>query len=697
MLSFDRFRSSTRARVDIMANLLIRNLDEVLRDRLQGRAQAKHRSLSEEAQETLRIAAGGPPLKPVPKTAVPDAAKAMTLFVMVVAVLYFGRTVLIPVTIALLLTFLLTPLVGLFRRAHLGRVPSVLLSVTLALGVVLAIGGVIGSQIAALSTDLPQYSAAIEAKISTVNNYTIGRLSHLADRIQPRWTIASRHNAAVQPTQAPSSPPPATAPTAEPRFAATPWELTKQYMSPVLSPFASLGIVFVVTLFALLQREDLRDRLIRVLGSRDIHRTTVAMDDAGRRLARYFLTQLSINTAFGIVIGVGLLVIGLPYPVLWGILAALLRFVPYFGSAISALLPIALAAAIEPGWSMALATAAFYLVAESLTGQVVEPMMYGHSTGISPFSVVVSALFWSWLWGPVGLILSTPLTLCVVVLGRHVKRLELLDVMLGDTPALTPVESFYQRMLADDPDEALDQAELLLKSRSLAAYYDEVALKGMQLAVNDAARGVLTPEQLESMKDTIQVLVCSLETQMEKPASESKTDAGAVEPTADESSPKDRDESQIVIPAPYDLPEAWRAPSAVLSIEGRGPLDGPASAILVQLLRRQGIGSRLVRYGEVSRDGIQTLDVTAVAMVCVSYLDISGSTAQLRYLLQRLRRRLPAGTPILVGLWTEAEPTLKNADIRAAIGADYFVSSFEDGVNACLAVAQRCGENMSSS
>jgi predicted PurR-regulated permease PerM len=576
-------------------------------------------------------------------------------------------------------------------------VPSVLLSVTLALGVVLAIGGVIGSQIADLSTDLPQYSAAVEAKISAVNNYTIGRLSLLADRIQPKWTLASRQSASVRPTQAPSSPPPAAGPTVEQQFAATPWELTKQYLSPVLSPFATLGIVFIVTIFALLQREDLRDRLIRVLGSRDIHRTTVAMDDADRRLTRYFLTQLSINTVFGIVIGLGLLAIGVPYPVLWGILATLLRFVPYVGSAIAALLPIALAAAIEPGWSMALFTAAFYLVAESVTGQVIEPTMYGHSTGISPFSVVVAALFWSWLWGPVGLILSTPLTLCVVVLGRHVKRLELLEVMLGDTPALTPVESFYQRILAEDPDEALDQAELLLKSRSLAAYYDEVALKGMQLAVNDASRGVLTPGQLESVKDTIQVLVSSLETQMEKPASASKTNADAVEPTGDESGPKSHDESQIVIPAPYDLPENWRAPSAVLSIAGRGPLDGSASAILVQLLRRRGIGSRLVRYGEVSRDSIQTLDVTAVAMVCIACLDISGSTAHLRYLLQRLRRRLPTGTPILVGLWPEEDPMLKSEDIRAAIGADYFASSFENGENACLAVAQRFSENMSPS
>ena len=190
-------------------------------------------------------------------------------------------------------------------------------------------------------------------------------------------------------------------------------------------------------------------------------------------------------------IGVGLYFIGVPNPVLWGMLSALLRFVPYIGSFIAAGLPIALAAAVEPGWSMAIWTAALYVVVELLVGQAVEPMLYGHSTGLSPLAVVVAAIFWSWLWGPIGLILSMPLTLCLVVLGRYVERLEFLDVLLGDRPALTPVESFYQRILAGDADEAQDHAELLLKDRSLSWYYDEVALRGLQLAADDAQRGVL--------------------------------------------------------------------------------------------------------------------------------------------------------------------------------------------------------------
>ncbi len=260
------------------------------------------------------------------------------------------------------------------------------------------------------------------------------------------------------------------------------------------------------------------------------------------------------------VIGIGLLIIGVPNPVLWGILSALLRFVPYVGSFISAVLPMALAAAVEPGWSMVLWTAGLYVVVEGVTGQVIEPMVYGHSTGLSPFSVVVAAIFWSWLWGPIGLILSTPLTLCLVVMGRHVKRLEFLDVMLGDRPALTPVESFYQRILAGDADEAQDHAELLLKERSLSTYYDEVALKGLQLAANDAQRGVLDHDQLDRIKATVKTLVNGLRDHDDRQPPPSTATTATV----------DAPDASTDLPAPRSgqpstgadrLPPVWRGPS----------------------------------------------------------------------------------------------------------------------------------------
>ena len=250
--------------------------------------------------------------------------------------------------------------------------------------------------------------------------------------------------------------------------------------------------------------------MIRLFGSADLHRTTIALDDAARRLSKYFVTQLSINAAFATIISIGLFFIGVPNFLLWGIFSGLLRFVPYVGAFISAALPIALAAAVDPGWSMALWTAALYVVAELLVSQALEPFLYGHSTGLSPFAVVVSAIFWSWLWGPIGLILSTPMTLCLVVLGRHVERFEFLDILLGDRAALTPVESFYQRILAGDVDEAQDYAEGFLKEKSLSAYYDEVAIKGMQMATDDAERGVLREKQLQRVRNTIKALISEL-------------------------------------------------------------------------------------------------------------------------------------------------------------------------------------------
>jgi len=282
-------------------------------------------------------AAGITTPRPIAQAAAPHASQSMTLFVMIVATLYFGKDVLMPITLALLLAFVLAPMVNLLRRAHLGRVPSVLLGVTLALCVVLAIGGVIGSQIAQLTTDIPQYAKTVETKITNVRNFTIGRLSQLADKVG-----ASKGKPETSsPESTSSQPSPAPPPAAPPASGSTPLALAERYLSPVLSPFATIAIVFIVAVFALLQREDLRDRMIRLIGSDDLHWTTVAIDDGGRRLSRYFLTQLIINTAFGVIIGAGLLIIGLPNPVLWGILSALLRFVPYVGSLISAVLPIA--------------------------------------------------------------------------------------------------------------------------------------------------------------------------------------------------------------------------------------------------------------------------------------------------------------------------------------------------------------------
>ena len=303
--------------------------------------------------------------------------------------------------------------------------------------------------------------------------------------------------------------------------------------------------------------------------------------------------------------------------------------------------------------------------------------------------MVVAAIFWSWLWGPIGLILSMPLTLCLVVLGRHVERLEFLEVLLGDRPALTPVESFYQRILAGDADEAQDHAELLLKDRSLSSYYDEVALRGLQLAAEDAQRGVLHLEQLERVKNTIKELVSELAANDDRePAPENSDDAAAA--------PQDDARDLPKVPPPEGSAREHETLAArycgrrpeVLCLAGKGPLDEAASAMLAQLLGKHGLGARTAPHEASSREAMASLDVSDVTMVCISYLDISGAPSHLRYLIRRLRRKLPHA-PILVGLWPADDEVLKEERVRGIIGADYYVTSLREAVSFCVEAAHK--------
>ncbi len=592
---------------------------------------------------------------------------------------------------------MLSPLMELLRRIWVPRVVAALLAVLIAIGVIITLGGIIGTQIAGLAGQVPQYQTQIETKVESLRKLIgtdlASRISALTHKIESVGA-APQQAAPTQPTQPAQSPggsgtlePPGGAKPVPVVITQTPassaLELSRRILEPIIGPIANLGIILVVAIFTLLQKDDLRDRLIRLFGSGDLHRATATMDDAGRRLTRYFLTQLGINCSFGAIVGIGLFFIGVPSPVLWGVLGALLRFVPYIGSYIAAALPILLAAAVGHGWGMALWTALLYLVTELIMGQAVEPMVYGHSTGLSPFSVIIAAIFWTWIWGPIGLILSTPLTLCLVVLGRHVEQLEFLDIALGDRPALTPVENFYQRILAGDPDEAEEHAERFLAQHSLSAYYDEVALEGLQLAAADANRGVLTHHQAERIKTTVLELVHDLadhpdadppagkedETVAGKPLDQKATPEGPSSPDTDQLSPE------------------WQADNSVLCIAGRGPLDEPVSAMLAQLLDKHEIGAQLIAHEAVSRARIATLDPQGTVMVCVSYLDINGSPAHLRFLIRRIRERLPKAL-ILIGFWSPEDPFLRDQAARRAIGADYYVSSIREALDACLAVAR---------
>ncbi len=632
-----------------------------------------------------------PPLaepSPVAPTGTPGISGMLGVLVaaVVVAALYFGREVLLPITLAVLLSFLLSPLVELLRWAWLGRVPSVILAVLLALGVILGLGSAIGTQVAQLAQDVPRYQSTIETKITHLREATIDRFSakiaslghELYGPPAPAAASATAARPSAQAQGLAQKPVPVTV--VQPAPSAL--EIGEKIVSPLLNPLATTGIILVVTIFVLLQKEDLRDRAIRLFGARDLQRTTAAMNDAGRRLSRYFLTQLGLNASFGVIVGLGLYFIGVPNPVLWGVLGALLRFIPYIGSWIAAALPIVLAAAVEPSWSMVIWTTVLYVGSELTIGQFIEPLVYGHSTGLSPVAVIIAAIFWTWLWGPIGLIISTPLTLCLVLLGRYIERLEFLDVLLGDRPALTPVEGFYQRMLANDPDEALEQAERYLKEQPLVAYYDEVALQGMQLAAADIIRGTLAPARIERFKEAVAELVRDLGRYVDVSppvTEEDRTPAGSA--AAEAGSAVD----------PSGLAPQWQGTAPVLCIAGRGPLDGAAASMLAQLLGKRGLGARAVPHDAVSRAKIDTLDLREVAMLCVCYIDISGNPAHLRFLLRRLRDRLP-NAPLLVGLWPAQDPFLKDRELRRAVGADHYVSTLHEAVEACLAAARRAGQ-----
>jgi len=636
----------------------------------------------------------------VPPAETPGLRGLLTIAVAIVAIagLYLGRSVLIPLTLAMLLSFLLDPVINLMRRVHLGRVPSVLLAMLLAFLVILALGGVIGTQVAGLAEDLPRYAATIQHKVDTVQQAVLSRITGFTNRLVHNPALVDGA-ANTQPGTAPAEPSPPATPSAEapkpipvevhqPDHSVI--QVAQRIATSVAAPLSTVAIVLTISIFMLLQREDLRDRMIRLFGSSDLHRTTVAINDAGERLSRYLLSQLAVNTAFGAIIGTGLAFIGIPSPVMWGILAGLLRFVPYIGAPISSLMPLALAAAIDPGWSRLLWTAALYLGSELTMGNVVEPLLYSHSTGLSPFAVVLAATFWTSLWGPIGLILSTPLTLCLVVLGRHVARLEFLDVLLGDTPALTPVESFYQRMLAGDPDEAHDQAEVLLKEQPLSSYYDDVVLKGLRLAAADAERGSLTPDHLERIKLCIQSLIEDLDDHADRrPPLGAREEAATIASGAEQGVPPGRHSAGAPAPSERDFPPAWRGEAPVLCIAGRGLLDEAVSAMLAQLLEKQGLASRVVPHAATTRATIGALDVNGVAMVCISCLELFGTPSHLRYLLRRLRQRLSADVPVLVGLWPAGEEILHDDRLRAAVGADYYTSSLQVAVETCQAVARK--------
>nr|WP_276081679.1 AI-2E family transporter [Methylobacterium sp. GC_Met_2] len=611
---------------------------------------------------------------------------SLLLVVATMAALYLGRDILVPVTLAILLSFVLVPAVRLLRRLRVPRVAAVMLVVVIVFGALFGIGSLIASEASQLAADLPRYTQTMRTKIKDLRGATAGTgsLSRIVDMVQDL-------SATLQP-------PPAAEIKGEPGSRTHPLtvEITparanvvdtlQTFAGPLVHPLATTGLILIFTIFILLQREDLRNRAIRLAGgSEDLRRTTAAIDDATGRLSRFFLAQLALNLAFGVVIGVGLWVIGVPSPTLFGVLAAILRFVPYIGAAISALLPLILAAAVDPGWSMVIATAALFLVVEPICGHVIEPLLYGHSTGLSPVAVILAATIWTFLWGPIGLVLATPLTVCLVVLGRHVERLWYLDVLLGDQPALSPPEIFYQRMLAGDPAEAIDQGWQFLKERALVTYYDEVALAGLLLAQEDMSRGTLDRERQKEVGGAIRSVVDRLGTAPvarrirrssgRSPDTETAAALAAIGP--------DRQVAGIVLTR-EDLAPHWRSETPVLCVSSRGPFDEAATLMLSQILGRHGLASQVMSMAAI-RAGERPENPEGLALICFSYLE-PVSLSQIRFTVRQARAAVP-GVRILVGFWRERDPaTLER--LRRATSADFLVTSLNEALSAVLSTCR---------
>lgn len=604
--------------------------------------------------------------------------------------LYFGREIIIPIALAILLSFVLAPLVGLLQRIRVPRGLAVVSVVILAFALIFALGSLLASQLTQLAGDLPRYQSTISEKIQSFRDTTAGRgtlerasgmLKDLSKELDKPKEVASPRGAGTSltpKTSAPLSPVPVEVRQPDPGAL----ESLQSLISPLLHPLATTGIIIIFVIFILLQREDLRNRLIRLAGSHDLQRTTAALDDAAARLSRLFLIQLLLNGTFGVVIGVGLWLIGVPSAILWGILAAVLRFVPYIGAAIAAAFPLALAVAVDPSWSMLLWTLALFLIVEPIVGHVIEPMVYGHSTGLSPVAVVASATFWTALWGPIGLVLATPLTVCLVVLGRHVERLEFLDIMFGDRPALSPPEMFYQRMLAGDPTEAAEKAEEFLKERSLSSYYDEVALKGLQLAQADAERGALDHERLTKIREAVREFTNDLSDQDDRapPKVSSTTDAEAA--SAVESVAEDAAYENLPILSKEDLPPDWQGEHPVLCVAGRSLIDEAAAIMLGQLSTAHGLAARVEGAEALSTTNVFRLETTGVAIICLIYMD-AASPAHMRYSVRRLRRKLPK-TTIILGCWMkEIDPTSLE-QLREGAKADLAAASLGEAVKLCI-------------
>lgn len=561
----------------------------------------------------------------------------------VATVLAVAQDIFVPLAIAMLITFALSPLVTLLRRQGVPLLATVLAVVSLAFALIGGVALVFGMELGSLAQNLPAFQANILAKVEALKaagggNSLIARLSDMIAAINAQIGAALPAEGAaapmpvevVQPTNA--------------------LDVVQGLVLPLIGPAASTGLVIVLVIFMLLERETLRDRFIRLVGSNDLHRTTQVLQEAGSRVATYLLIQLLVNAIYALPIGIGLWLIGVPNAALWGVLTLILRFVPFIGSALAAAFPLFLAFAVAPDWSAVLWTLALFGTVEMIVSNVVEPWLYGSRTGLSPLAIIVAALVWTFLWGPLGLVLSTPLTVCLVVLGRHVPQFGFFDILLGDEPTLAPHARLYQRLLVGDGLEAGFGAEEALETMTLGAYHQDILVPALLLAQDDMDRGVLTHDQEERLARVASGMVLEL--------GEAEEDRAADGPV-------------------------------MTVLGGRSAIDDVAALVLAQALQAEGAQAQARSHLDLAPSRLPVLDLPGQACVVLAFLDRNATRASLLH-LRRLKRAAPGlrvGVVILQmpqGL-QEAEsgmrhlPPVPRAKLDEALdlGADFAVTTLE--------------------
>jgi predicted PurR-regulated permease PerM len=614
----------------------------------------------------------------------------------ILAMLYFGQEVLVPLALAVLFSFLLAPLVARLERLGLGRVLSALLVVLVTLAIIGAIGWTVERRFVQIVDKLPDYRDAVRTKFARMTR-SGGVVEKVREEIkqtiaQTQPATGSTTQSATQPADGPP-PAPAATPASSDRVGvrsddagpsrptpddplpvrlypkpASGLEVTGAYLGRFLGPLATAGLVLVFVIFMLLSREDLRDRLIRLVGDSSFHVTTQALDDAANRVSRFLLAQSLINVSFGVAVALGLWVIdltlgggrsGFVTAVVAGMLCGVLRFVPYVGTWIGAALPLGLAFAAHPGYGVFVATAAMFVVIELLISQVIEPNLLGSSTGLSPIAVLVSAVFWTWMWGPVGLLLSMPLTVILVVMGKYVPQLAFLDVLLGDTPVLDPPTRVYQRLIAGDDEEAAELAAEYLDETSLEGAYDQVLVPALAQAELDRHRGKLDESRRDAVRQGIREIAESL---AERQRGDDVADATArtvrdAKGRAAEEAPEPQGDGK----ARPTLLEA--ATIHVLCLPAKGEADEIVALMLARLLERRGYRVTAPGASTLTSEMADLISSAGADAVVVSALPPKAAL-NVRYVLKRTLARYP-GDRVIAALWRNTR------DLGKSIAADF--------------------------